>query len=71
MAQLRLGSHKLMIERRRWKKIVHKERMCLHYQVLEDEYHAVEYVLSLQLLDNNILNNITLKNHVCSSLSNY
>ena len=41
MAQLRLSSHKLMIERGRWKKIVHKERTCLHCQVLEDEYHVV------------------------------
>ena len=41
MAQLRLSSHKLMIERGRWNKIVHKERPCLHCQVLEDEYHVV------------------------------
>ena len=41
MAQLRLSSHKLMIERGRWNKIVHKERTCLHCQVLEDEYHVV------------------------------
>ena len=41
MAQLRLSSHKLMIERGRWKKSVHKERTCLHCPVLEDEYHVV------------------------------
>ena len=71
MAQLRLSSHKLMIERGRWKKIVHKERTCLHCQVLEDKYHVLLYVLSIQLLENNILNHITLRNRVCSSLSNY
>ena len=30
-----------MIERGRWKKIVHKERTCLYCQVLEVEYHDV------------------------------
>ena len=41
MARLRLSSHKLMIERGRWKKIVHTEITCLHCPVLEDEYHVV------------------------------
>ena len=41
MAQLRLSSHTRMIERGRWKTIVHKDRTCLHYQVLEDEHHVV------------------------------
>ena len=41
MAQIRLCSHKLMIERGRWKKVVHKERTCLYCQVLEGEYHVV------------------------------
>ena len=41
MAQLRLSSHKLMIERGRWKKIVHKDIIFLHCQALEDEYHVV------------------------------
>ena len=30
-----------MIERGRWKDIVHKKITCLHCQVLEDEYHVV------------------------------
>ena len=41
MAQLKLSNHKLMIERGRCKTIVHKDRTCLHCQVLEDEYHVV------------------------------
>ena len=41
MSHLRLSSHKLMIERGRWKKIVHADRTCLHCHVLEDEYHVV------------------------------
>ena len=41
MAQLRLSNYKRMIERGRWKKIVHKDITCLHCQVLDDEYHVV------------------------------
>ena len=41
MGQLRISSHKLMIERGRWKDIVHKKITCLHCQVFEDEYHVV------------------------------
>ena len=54
MAQLILSSHKLMIERRRWKKIVHKERTCLHCQVLEDEYHVVIVCPKYTVIQKNI-----------------
>ena len=41
MTKLRLSSHKLMIERGRWQKCLHNDRICTECNVLEDEYHAV------------------------------
>ena len=54
MAQLRFSSHKLMIERGRWKNSVHKERTCLHCQVLEDEYHVVIVCLKYTIIKKTI-----------------
>ena len=56
MAQLRLSSHKLMIERGRWKNSAHKDRTYLHCQVLEMNIISLLYVLSIQLLEKNVLN---------------
>lgn len=41
MTQLRLSSHKLMIERGRWHKIPQTDRLCTECHTLEDEYHVL------------------------------
>ena len=41
LAKFRLGSHNLMIERGRWKKLEVADRECFHCGKLDDELHAI------------------------------
>ena len=40
LTKLRLSSHRLLIERGRWLKIKHENRLCTECHVLEYEYHV-------------------------------
>ena len=41
ITKLRLGSHYLMIERGRWKKLELIDRQCISCNDIEDEYHVI------------------------------
>ena len=41
MSKLRLSSHRLMIERGRWLKIIPENRLCTVCHVIEDEFHVI------------------------------
>ena len=41
MSKLRLSSHRLMIERGRWLKIIPDNRHCTVCHVIEDEFHVI------------------------------
>ena len=68
LCRLRLISHRLFIERGRWKSIPRLDRKCTLCNEVEDEYHVMLMCPRFAVLRKKYIKNITLLNLVCTNL---
>ena len=68
LCRLRRSSHRLFIERGRWKSMPRLDRKCTLCNEIEDEYHVMLICPDILYLEKSIFRNITLSNIVCTNL---